>query len=199
MLKLLKRILTDVLIIAILLACVWLFRVPILQSVGKYLILNEHPKHSDVIVTLSGTDQAERIRHAAKLYKEGYAPKVLLSGQMVLHAETGIDLMEKYATQVGIKTEDQIREPNSKTTAENAEFSARLLAKEKVSSILLVTSPLHTRRAQMAFKSVLPKSIRVTTTCNLTDFPKSNWWAQSDILRDVMYEFLNILWFWTKS
>lgn len=177
----------------------WGFRVHWLSFLGERLILEEAPRHSDVIVVLSGASVGERIRYAAELYRKEFASKILLAGQMSLEKETGVDLMKQYLEMLGVPRADILRESESETTLENAMAAKERVMAKGYRSLLLVTSPIHTRRTKAVFRKVFPPEIRITIVSDRSTFPGRYWWAEPRLLREVSYEYLNLFWFWVMK
>jgi len=89
---------------------------------------------------------ADRVWHAARLYKAGKAPIVIPTG--VGEDESSVPLLRDLgvpATAIRVETA-------SRNTAENARFTAALLARLGARRVLLVTSAWHMRRAQLLFE-----------------------------------------------
>jgi uncharacterized SAM-binding protein YcdF (DUF218 family) len=101
-----------------------------------------------VLVVLGGRpDRADR---AAELFKQGDAPKVLVSG-------LGDNASNKNTLeQNGVPKAAIILEPKSHTTRENAEFSIAILRQMGAKRVILVTSWYHSRRALMCFEHYAP-------------------------------------------
>lgn len=98
---------------------------------------------------------SDRVWFAAKLYKEGKAPLIVLSGghdpQRYLYSEA--EAMALFIQDLGVPTADILLEPRSLTTRENARLTAQLLKERRVHTILLVTSAWHMQRAHHLFKN----------------------------------------------
>lgn len=96
---------------------------------------------------------ADRMWHAARLYRAGKAPLVVLSGGTV-HVEEGAEAeaMREFLVDLGVPATAMLLEGSSTTTTENAADTARLLLPRGVRRILLVTSALHMRRARGLFE-----------------------------------------------
>lgn len=96
-------------------------------------------------------EAGDRLTYAAKLYQEGVAPHLLLSGggvtvdgqQLYPEAETMAELL----TLMGVPREALWLETESRNTYENAVESKRLLDPKGINRIVLVTSALHMPRA----------------------------------------------------
>jgi uncharacterized SAM-binding protein YcdF (DUF218 family) len=92
----------------------------------------------------------ERVAAAAALFHRGAAPLVVASGG-VTH---GAPRSEAAALADGLHAAgvpDVVVEERSRSTAENARFTAALLAERRVRSLWLVTQPFHARRAELLF------------------------------------------------
>ena len=68
-----KRIGWMITILAIFLVSLFM-----LKEAGNFLVINDKPEKSDVVIVLSGGG-IERIEKAVELYKEGFAPYIMLS------------------------------------------------------------------------------------------------------------------------
>jgi len=105
---------------------------------------------------------ADRIWLAARLYKAGKAPMVLVSGggDRSLYAKSEAQAMRELLLEMGVPDAALVLEEESRNTRENAVFVARLLrnrnsglvsAREEQVRLLLVTSALHMFRARALF------------------------------------------------
>lgn len=97
---------------------------------------------------------ADRGWHSARLFHAGKAPLVVASGGSdpritpVSEARAYLQLL----TDLGVPKEAIALEERSRTTHENAEFTALLLKERGIRRILLVTSALHMQRASAEFE-----------------------------------------------
>jgi len=129
----------------------------------------ESPK-ADQIVVLGGavstvnypkikvgiTDASNRILHAARLFRAGKAPKIITSGGSI--PWMGSPVPESQAvtallSEWGVPEDAIIQEPESLNTYQNAAKTKRLFDKQKLKSILLVTSAFHMPRALATFRA----------------------------------------------
>jgi uncharacterized SAM-binding protein YcdF (DUF218 family) len=106
------------------------------------------------------TDSSDRIWHAARLYRAGKAQLLLLSGgsdddALIPEAEAMRLLLQEW----GVPDAALLTEPRSRTTQQNAGFSAALLRERGIGHVLLVTSAFHMRRAVLEFEA---QGLRVT-------------------------------------
>ena len=100
-------------------------------------------------------DAADRVWHAARLYRAGKAPLVLLSGgaDRARSLSSEAEAMGLFLRDLGVPAPAIVLEPDSRNTRENARFSARLLRARGIDHVLLVTSALHMRRALLHFQA----------------------------------------------
>lgn len=101
----------------------------------------------------------ERLRYAARLQRHTHLP-VLLSGGKVFGEATAEAVLMNDSFISDFRGAPNWLETDSRNTAENAEFSARILKANGISSIFLVTHASHMARAQHEFEqhglTVLP-------------------------------------------
>jgi uncharacterized SAM-binding protein YcdF (DUF218 family) len=144
-----------------------------------------------------------RLRYAAHLYRETGLP-VLVSGG---NATADGALKPKAVAMAAALTEDfaiPVRwiEPASETTAENAVFSAKILKRDHVSRILLVTDAMHMPRSVMAFTE---SGLDVVPAPTIFFGTKPLAWH--DLLPDAehmrrsyyaLYEWIGLGWYWVR-
>ncbi len=101
------------------------------------------------------TGGADRILHAARLFKSGKVGQILVSGgRAILQKDTKpeAEVIEEFLNEFGIDSADIMLESDSRNTRENAINSLAIMQKNGFSSALLVTSALHMPRAAAAFR-----------------------------------------------
>jgi uncharacterized SAM-binding protein YcdF (DUF218 family) len=102
-------------------------------------------------------EAGDRILYAARLYKEGYAPKLILTGGRINWkkeaAPSEAQDIETLLEFMGIPKSAMLLERTSLNTHENAVNVKAILTQEKLEGpILLVTSALHMPRSMAIFK-----------------------------------------------
>jgi uncharacterized SAM-binding protein YcdF (DUF218 family) len=116
-------------------------------------------------------DAGDRLITAVRLYRSGKAPKMILSGgciqwnpsspALASEAEDMQVLLELF----GIRSQDLLLDSYSLNTYQNAINTQRILRKEHLKTILLVTSAFHMPRALAIFQQ-----LNIDTTPVPTDF-----------------------------
>ena len=145
-----------------------------------------------------------RIRYAAKLYRDTGLP-ILASGGLgsksVDHDSFGLSMARVFEYEFAIPV--KWHEDQSSNTRENADFSAKILKRDGVTHILLVTDAMHMRRAKLVFEQA---GLRVTCAPTLffsrDEIGLFSYLPSAEGLRRshyAMYEWLGLLWYWMKS
>ncbi len=102
-------------------------------------------------------DAADRVLHAARLYRAAKAPVIIVSGgnfykQRDVNAESYY--ISRLLQEWGVPERAIVTEGKSRNTYENALESKRILERLRLSNVLLVTSALHMPRALAVFRSL---------------------------------------------
>lgn len=105
------------------------------------------PAQVDAIVVLGG-GAAERPRQAWKLYEEGRADCIIVTGD----GGSIVSSLEE----LGVPPQAIVHETDATSTLENARNVAPLLAERQVHTAILVTTWSHGRRARRTFAQVIP-------------------------------------------
>lgn len=110
-------------------------------------------RKADAIVVISGGDTSARTAEAIKLYQQGYASTLILSGAAAdKSGPSNAQAMQQQAVNAGVPGVNTIIEENSETTDQNAQNTMALVKQRGYTSIILVTSAYHQRRALLEFQ-----------------------------------------------
>jgi len=150
------------------------------------------------------TDAADRAWHAARLYRAGKAPKILLSGGLASSRTDGpteAELMRLFLLDLGVPDEAMILETRSRTTRENALYCAAMVRDAGWSSVILVTSALHMPRSWRSFKQAGVGAIPVGTDYQTwpTSFSLSDWLPSAGALEKSTYALHEVIGTWTYA
>lgn len=142
--------------------CCWLLLAPCLAT---YLIVDKPLEHADAIVVLSGSAvYKERTRKAAELFKQDVAPRIILTddGEQAgwsRKEQTNppfVELEQRELIANGVLPEAITVLPGQVSgTDQEAKALADEITARPVTSILIVTSAYHTRRALRTFEKIL--------------------------------------------
>lgn len=90
----------------------------------------------------------QRIRHAIDLYEAGYVEKIIFTGGITDGADLAESVVSRdFAIRNHVPEEDILIETQSLITEENFRFAGELADENGLSSFLVVSDPLHMKRA----------------------------------------------------
>lgn len=161
------------------------------------------PAQADVIVVLAG--DARRARHAGDLFRQGYAPQVLVSRAARGARERMLDeigIVLPGGEELDIQVLERVGVPRDRiaifgtaslSTYEEGKVLGGLYA-GKSTRLLVVTSPYHVRRARMILASALPDARLNVVATPYEAFPE-RWWSSQDAARDVLLEVAKLVFY----
>lgn len=118
----------------------------------------------------------DRVLYAAKLYRDGAAPAILVSGGNLnfssARGSTPAEEMIELLTQLGVPAEAIWQQDQSQNTYEDALYSAELLKEKEITEVILVTSAMHMPRAKALFEKQGISVIAAPTDFTITE---QNW------------------------
>jgi uncharacterized SAM-binding protein YcdF (DUF218 family) len=161
--------------------------VTVLLFSQELLTIDTGNQKADVLLVLGGGFN-ERPERAAELFKEGVAPRVLVSG--FGDCKQSVQLLEKTGVPADVITE----EGNSRNTLENAKFSIPLLRHMGAHEVVIVTSWYHTRRAMACFEHFAPE-IKFYSRPSYVGYQRQEWISRG-ILQHSLSECLKLLGYW---
>jgi len=180
-------------------------RRPLLGAAGRFLVVEDPVQPADAIVVLSGS-LPDRIMEAVDLYRDGLAPRVVLTrapelpGLSALRARGGRlpdhhEQNRAVAEQLGVPPSAVSIVPTiaASTLAEAREI-ARYLGEERLRTVLVVTSKLHARRARMTLRRLAGDGVRIVVRPSRYDpFAPDDWWRHRAWTRRLVIEYLKLL------
>lgn len=122
------------------------------------------PRPPRVYPDLNGS--ADRVWHAARLYRADKAPFIIASGGAVPWKDQRFreaSAMQSILTSLDVPADSILLESRSANTYENATNTAIVVEKHGFDRVLLVTSALHMRRALATFRSAGVDAVPVPT------------------------------------
>jgi uncharacterized SAM-binding protein YcdF (DUF218 family) len=160
-------------------ALAWLFP-------QQVLTVDSGPVKADVLVVLGGTP--DRAARAAELFKEGEAPKILVSG-------FGDDVSNEHLLErSGVPATAITLEGKSRTTQQNAEMSIALLRQMGAKRVIIVTTWYHSRRGLMCFEHYAP-DLEFYSRPSYFAYPRTEWHPKG-ISKYVKSEYTKLLGYW---
>lgn len=156
----------------------------------RCLVVSVPLERADALIVLGGEAEARPVE-AARLYRQGVAPLVFVTGLGDASRNRQI-LIGAGVPALRITTE-----PKATSTYENAVLLKPLLERSDVKSAVIVTSPFHTRRALATFRKLMPG-----ITFGVTDAPAERWKSakgREELNRLAFLEMLKTLAYWIRN
>jgi len=168
---------------------------------GRYLVVDEPIRPADALVVLAGA-RVDRWLEAVDLYHEGKGKAILLSPGYLEDSEVRLrargirypaatDLIRDAMVQMGIPADVIVSIPEGMdNTAHEASAAHRIARERGWTSIIVVTSPYHTRRSLFAFQRELKGTgidVQVRGT-RYDDIDPERWWKRRGDFRFVTWE-----------
>lgn len=202
----LKSRVVRALVISCLVLAVW----ELLAIVGaRFLIVRSPLTHADAIVVLSGSAaHVERAQWAAQLYKSGLAPRIILTNDNQMGGwseplQRNPFYFERSRDQLltaGVPPEAiQVRLEPVSSTYEEAQLIRAVQRDLGIKSMILVTSPYHSRRAFWTFHRVFggtDAEIGIDPVeLNPASPPPKTWWLHVKGWQIVPVEYVKLLYY----
>jgi len=192
-------------VLAVLCALVLLAGAAFAYNAARWLKGSDAPIHADAVVVLAG--RYERAMYAADLYRDGYAPLVVLSEPA---AEPGVDRLAALGIRLPTQMEIQRRVLAAKgvpaarievlpgaslSTVDEAGKVARQFG-QAGRRVMVVTSPFHAMRARLVFERALEGTGAHLAVCTTPyeAFP-DDWWRSQAAAREVVLEWAKIVFY----
>lgn len=165
-----------------------------LPLVGRALVQAGPPRKADIAVVPAGDFRGKRILEAAQLVREGFVPRVLVSGPGGNYGAHECDLAIPFAVKEGYPERYFAHAPNdARSTREEAGWMAAELGRLGVKSYILVTSDYHTRRAGAMFRDASPRMKVYVVAAPNAEFDLRTWWQQREGRKAVAAEWAKTL------
>jgi uncharacterized SAM-binding protein YcdF (DUF218 family) len=162
------------------LGLLYLVRHPILRLAGGFLVVNDEPRSSDVIVVLGDDYDSDAAALAAELFKAGWAPRIVAAGKYFRPYATESELTQHDLADRGVPATAIVRYAyRAEGTREEARGLATFLTFHGWKKMLVVTANYRTRRVQYILERSLPEGseLRVVAARN-PDYDPNNWWER---------------------
>ena len=175
--------------------------------VAEPLRLAAPPRPADAIVVFAGgvgeSGQAgggyqERLQRAVELYRDGFAPRIILSSGFVW-AFKEAEVMRGIAIDNGIPESAIVLETKAANTHENVTYTREILDRAGWRSILLVSSPYHMRRALMTWRKAAPEVTVIPEPVTQSQFYFHERGASMAQIHGILQEYAAIVEYWRNG
>ena len=205
-----KKLFTTVIVILVVVALIRLS----LPSLGNYLVAEDEPQQSDIIVLLMGSGP-DRMLGAVDLYHAEYADEILMVRNMVrgydLVVSQGVkiphdtDIAKEVAVQLGVPEEKITVLPGDALSTQDEAIAVReyLKTEPDIDSLIIVTSKSHSGRAKKIFVKAMTSLERdfriISCPTNYDDFNADRWWKDREDLKRGALEYLKLFNFYVRE
>ena len=199
-LNIIKRNILSFFVLPILILGI-IFYTPLIDLLSKPLILPNVEKKVDAIVVFSGHGEIdyssfeyrERSKQAIVMYKKNIAEKVILSSGK--HMESiDVSIMEALLFKEISKEKIDVLKTFPASTFENVQMVNNVLKMYGYKSIILITEPLHSRRAYLTWKKVNPDiKVNSFSKSNRNKFIYLNFTKKIERMRIILHECMALL------
>ena len=187
------------------------FRAPILTRIGNYLVVQHPLKKADIIVCLMGKP-VERGLATAEIFKKGLASRILLAreelpdgyavlGDRNVHYPESRDLLVMILKGLGVpRSACLVSDSFVESTFEEAKLIRKVVLEKGFRSLIIITSPTHTRRAWLTFKKVFAKDdVKIMVMpSQYSGFKPDQWWKTVKYFQEVIVEYQKLFYYTLK-
>jgi uncharacterized SAM-binding protein YcdF (DUF218 family) len=165
------------LVLTLLVLAVLFFHSQIFAGLGAYLVHEDKPQQADFAFVLAGDFYGNRVVRAGELVRQGYVPKVIVSGPSGNYGLYECDLAIPFAVRAGYPESYFLHfEHEAHSTQEESVNAVAELKKLGAKRVLLVTSDYHTRRSARIFRAAAPDVEFTVVAAPDKFFSPSGWW-----------------------
>ena len=174
---------------------------------ARALVVRDRPEKAALLFVLSG-HLIWRAPLAARLYREGYAPRVLVTGSgtsdyfLLLSGEslTDAEVAGRVLARLGVDPAAMVLVKKGGTsTYEEALILRDYVDTHAIGSVIVVTSNFHSRRARWIFGKVLgTRPVDLAFVEAETTFTAGDWWRREEGLITVANEYTKLVYYFFR-
>jgi uncharacterized SAM-binding protein YcdF (DUF218 family) len=180
-------------------------------AAARFLIIDTGVTRADAIVVLSGSaNYVERTRWAAALFRSGEVSNILITNDNLHGGWSSVEQRNPFFYE---REQDELRAsgvPEDKikviiepvySTFDEARGVRRFLEGADFRSVIVVTSPYHSRRALWSFRQAFAGSdlaVDINPVKADTGLQPSNWWASRRGWQEIPPEYVKLIYYWIR-
>jgi uncharacterized SAM-binding protein YcdF (DUF218 family) len=176
------------------------------RGVGRWLVRQDTLAPADAIVVLSGS-MPGRAEEAARLFRMGYAHEVWVSRPAEPREELeamGVHYLGEEDFNREILIRGRVPDADVRifpqpiiNTEQEVEETCVQMKREGITSVMIVTSPQHTRRVRALWRKLAGKDLRLIVRAASQDgFDADHWWRNTRDTFAVVREIMGLLNAW---
>ncbi len=184
----------------------FLFRFSILSGIGNYLIREDKLEYAEIMFVLGG-GSLERGNEAGKLYKLGYTNKIYCTSENIpslLEAigkpMTEAEVTKMHIENLGVPPNKVNAISKASSTKEEAEYIRQFCDRNKIKTVMVLTTKFHTHRVQNVFSKAFigSKTKLIIRGAPSTKFKEDKWWEKEEGMLFVNNEYMKMIYYWWK-
>jgi uncharacterized SAM-binding protein YcdF (DUF218 family) len=192
-----RRLWPSVFILVLLALLAVVLRTQILGALGAYLVQADPPQKADAALVLAGDGWGNRILTAAQLARDGYVPKVLVSGPDGAYGNHECDLAIPFAVKHGYPASYFLHvEHQGRSTLLEAKAVLIEIRRMGIKKLMVVTSDFHTRRSGFIFRKLAPDLKILVVAAPDENFTANGWWHSREGQKTFLLEWQKTLANW---
>ncbi len=166
-----------------------------LPFLGGWLESQGHPEKADYIVPLPGDDG--RLIKAAELYKQGFAPRILLSREQRASGDF-------YASQLrvlereGVPGTSVVPFGSAQTAIADTADALRTFAEGRKIKAIVVASGIQSLRTRVIFEDVVPRGRFIVVSAPDASVERP-WWSSQELAIRTVLEATQLAQYWIGS
>jgi uncharacterized SAM-binding protein YcdF (DUF218 family) len=183
----------------------------LVPAAGRFLVVADPlPRRADAIVVLAGSVR-DRAVEAARLFQTGIAPRVVITREPLPTGETALraagvelpesdELLRRALGGLGVPPSAIVTlRRRAQSTASEARTIARWACAHGIRSLVVVTSPSHTRRARLVVGRALGPTIALAMRPSRARFGGARWYAVRRDAKLVLSEWQKLAYHWLRE
>ena len=179
----------KVLLLAGLVLLALVFHTQILGAMGAYLVQAVPPQKADAALVLAGDGWGNRMLTAAQLVRDGFVPKVLVSGPDGAYGLHECDLAIPFAVKHGYPESYFVHmEHSARSTVTEAQAVLPMIRRMGIHRLIVVTSNFHTHRAGAIFRKLAPDLTILIVAAPDENFTPDGWWHNREAQKTFVVE-----------
>jgi uncharacterized SAM-binding protein YcdF (DUF218 family) len=183
---------------------------PVLRGIADFLIVEDSLEHATAIVPLGGQTPFREME-AAKLYRAGWAPQVVIvrtAPNAESEALRGLGIKERQDWE--LRREVLIRQGVPASAIVFLTMKADVGTLEELQAVysaitskdapmILVTSKYHTRRTRLTWQYVTAgKSQPIVRAATGDPFDPNHWWHRRSFVSSVIHEYFGLVYYYAR-
>lgn len=185
---------------------VFIFRRPLMRSVGNFLIREDELQKAEAIFILSG-GPADRAAEASRILKQGWAERVVCTGSQIprlfeVIGETydEADLSKMALCEEGVEEEKIEVLHIGSSTREESYAILEYCKSMNIKRLIVVSDKFHTHRIDYAFRSIFDDAgiELILRGAPSSGYEEQKWWAEEAGLLMVNNEYVKLFYYFLK-